>query len=300
MTSPTAIAKQMCALPRPSWLGERAWSFDTIGVETNDDILAVSEAGRGPVLFFVHVGTWSFIWRDLMKLLAENFRCVTLDAPGNGRTQSKTNAPVTMRRASAAIRAVIDALDLRDFTLILHDLGGPCGLLALADEPQRINGIVAMNTFAWNPDHPGLRKMLSLMGSPWMREFDVITELIPRITGTAFGIGRQLSESDRRVFRAGMDARGIRSFHHYLRDALRCEDVYGSIAQAFQELRPNSPVLTIFGERNDPFGFQKRWTGIFPQAQRLVVRNGNHFPMCDAPELCAQAIRQWHAKSVDT
>ena len=72
-----------------------------------------------------------------------------------------------------------------------------------------------------------------------------------------------------------MDARGIRSFHHYLRDALRCEDVYGSIAQAFQELRPNSPVLTIFGERNDPFGFQKRWTGIFPQAQRLVVRNGN-------------------------
>ena len=285
------------AVSNPSWFREQAWPFRTVAVEADDDIVAVSETGSGPVLLFVHVGTWSLVWRGLMMLLASDFRCVTLDAPGNGRTRSKTTGPVTLRRASAAIRRVIDALELDNITLVLHDLGGPSGISAVADRAARVRGIAAVNTFAWRPDHRGLRAMLSIMGSSFMREFDLATALIPRITATAFGVGRCFDAGDRELFRDGMRARGIPSFHEYLRDALHCEDLYRSAARTLAGPLAQSPLLTIFGERNDPFGFQARWLSAFPHAKSLVVPKGNHFPMCDAPELCAEAIRQWHGGS---
>jgi hypothetical protein len=48
---------------------------------------------------------------------------------------------------------------------------------------------------------------------------------------------------------------------------------------------------TIFGQRNDPFGFQPRWKQLFPHARDVVVLKENHFPMCDAPDLPARDPR---------
>jgi pimeloyl-ACP methyl ester carboxylesterase len=295
MTSSHAFEPRLHASQNHSWLPAGVWPFRSFTVESGDDVLAVSETGEGPAVLLVHVGTWSFLWRDLMKLLAPDFRCITLDAPGNGRTQSRLDSPVTMERASRGIAAVIKALNLRDLTLVLHDLGGPTGIGAVADTPERIRGVVAMNCFAWKPDHAGLRKMLAIIGSGFMRESDVATGLIPRITATAFGIGSHLDQQSRDTFRAGMDSRGIRSFRRYLQDALRCDELYEKVARALAGPLAGLPLLTIFGQRNDPFGFQPRWKQLFPHARDVVVLKGNHFPMCDAPDLCARAIRDWQA-----
>ena len=45
-------------LSRPSWLPRRVWPFETFGIETDEALLAVTEAGSGPTLVFVHVGAW--------------------------------------------------------------------------------------------------------------------------------------------------------------------------------------------------------------------------------------------------
>jgi hypothetical protein len=57
-------------------------------------------------------------------------------------------------------------------------------------------------------------------------------------------------------------------------------------------------LLTIFGERNDPLGFQPRWKQLFGDADQVVVSKGNHFPMCDDPELVATSIRKLHRNRV--
>lgn len=50
------------------------------------------------------------------------------------------------------------------------------------------------------------------------------------------------------------------------------------------------PLLTVFGERNDPLGFQPRWAERFAEITQFEVPNSNHFPMCDDPKLVARAI----------
>jgi haloalkane dehalogenase len=52
-------------------------------------------------------------------------------------------------------------------------------------------------------------------------------------------------------------------------------------------------MMTIFGARNDPFGFQQRWKEMFPHATEHAVDGGHHFPMCDDPDLFARALREF-------
>lgn len=52
------------------------------------------------------------------------------------------------------------------------------------------------------------------------------------------------------------------------------------------------PVLTVFGERNDPAPFQRRWSRPYPNAQQVAVPQGYHFPMIDDPQLFADADPQ--------
>jgi haloalkane dehalogenase len=281
-------------LERASWLPESVWPFDTSGLEVDHSMIAVSEAGQGPILLFVHVGTWSFIWRDLVTRLASGFRCVFFDAPETGQSHDGASRVASLRGASRATAAVIHALDLKEFTIVAHDLGGPAAFAAVATMPERVRGIVAMNTLGWRPSSLSLRSMLAIVGSPIMREFDVVTGLIPRITSSSFGIGRHLDRPSRATFRDGMGSRSLRSFHDYMHDALHCDDVYTRAAAVLAGPLANVQLLSIFGERNDPFGFQKRWKELFPAARQVVVPKGNHFPMCDAPDLVAHTIRSWH------
>ena len=58
------------------------------------------------------------------------------------------------------------------------------------------------------------------------------------------------------------------------------------------------PLLTIFGQRNDPLHFQPKWKTRFPQAHQITIAKGYHFPMCDNPHLVASAIDDWHREHV--
>jgi len=285
-------------LDRPDWLPESVWPWPTTALATGAGRLAVTDAGTGPVLLLVHTGMWSFVWRDLLHQLTPHYRCVTLDAPGNGRSYRSGPTGTTLAASAAAAGAVIDALDLRDITLVAHDLGGLAGLAAAAERPDRIAAIAAVNTFGWRPSGPAFRGMLAAMGSGIMREVDAYTGWLPAATSGRFGAGRHWNHADRAAFRAGIDRDGRRAIHRYLADARRADPLYATVETALRGPLADRPLLTIFGQYNDPLRMQPRWKALFPSARQKVVPKGNHFPMCDAPAIVAQWIHQWHTDDI--
>lgn len=292
------MSARIRSLERPPWLAQAVWPFPTTQIDVEGARIAVTDVGRGPVLLFVHTGFWSFSWRDVMLRLSDDFRCVCFDAPGTGLSDRLPTGHITLERASRALAAVVETLDLKDVTLVVHDLGGPSGIAGAARDPDRVRGLCAVNAFAWRPSGSAFRGMLALMGSPLMREFDVLTGLLPRITSTAFGVGRRLDERSRAAFVAGIGPQGIRAFHAYLRDARRARSIYAQLDAALSGPFRRLPLLTIFGERNDPLKFQQRWKQLFEHARQEVVAKGNHFPMCDDPDLVASWILDWHRERV--
>ncbi|MDY7106320.1 MAG: alpha/beta hydrolase [Actinomycetota bacterium] len=279
---------------RPDWLDHGRWPAPIRSIGMGEHRVAYSDrGGDGPTLLLVHVGTWSIVWRDVVDRLAADFRVVTLDAPGNGLSTGP--ARVTIADAARAVDAVVRHLGLDDLTLVFHDLGGPATLEAAAGWPERVRGLAAVNTFGWRPEGPAFRGMLAVMGSAVVRESDAWTGWLVRATSGRFGVGRHLDRDGRRTFRRGMPRRGRRAFHHYLRSARRHD--FTTIEATVADLG-HLPLLTVFGSRNDPLGFQPRWAERFDDVTAVEVPGGNHFPMCDDPVLVADAITTWHRRAV--
>ena len=292
-----AIAR-LQPLARPVWLPEQVWPFKTWGRDIDGSQIAITDVGQGPVLLFVHTGLWSFVWRDVIQRLSPDFRCVCFDAPGTGQSSRLQSRRISLDRAARAVTAVIETMQLDEITLVLHDLGGPSGIAGAARFADRIRGLCAVNTFAWKPSGAAFRGMLTVVGSTCVREFDVATGLIPRITASPFGVGRHFDQSSRAAFLAGIGRQGIRAFHSYLRDARKSTAIYRQLDAVLTGPFSKLPMVTIFGERNDPLGFQPRRKALFPEARQVVVSQGNHFPMCDDPELVASTIREFHYRKV--
>src|SRR5260370_31006847 len=129
---------------RPAWLPASAWPWPTYPLETATGRMAVSDTGGGPTLLFVHVGTWSFVWRDVIARLQNDFRCVSLDAPGSGLSDRSESA-ATLSHASDAVTAVVDTLQLNDITLAANDLAGPPGFLTARRRADRSAAPVSVN-----------------------------------------------------------------------------------------------------------------------------------------------------------
>ncbi len=102
-----------------------------------------------PVVLLMHgEPTWSFLWRKVIPpLVAAGYRCIAPDLPGFGRSDKPTDiAWYTYDRLTASLRHLIESLDLREITFVVHDWGGPIGLRAATESPERVKRVVAMDT----------------------------------------------------------------------------------------------------------------------------------------------------------
>lgn len=272
-------------IERPDWLTEDQWPYEIHSLVMANQTIAYPDTGGDRTVLLVHTGMWSFLWRDLIATLNPRWRCVTLDAPGTGLSRGPSR--VNLEFAADAVTALVQHLDLRDFVLVVHDLGGPTALHAASSWTERISGFAAVNSFGWRPTGITFRAMLALMGSAPVRESDVLTGWLPRLSSTRLGVGRHWDSTTRRTFRRGMDHRGRRSFHNYLR-AARHHD-YNQVEQTIARLS-EIPALSAFGEKNDPLDFQPKWKQRFTDIEQLQIPAGNHFPMCDDAPLLASTI----------
>src|SRR3954454_2575129 len=112
---------------------------------------------EGPVALLLHgEPSWSFLYRDVIRVLAEaGIRSVAPDLVGFGRSDKPTEvADHSYARHVEWIRVLaFDVLDLRAVTLVGQDWGGLIGLRLVAEHPDRFAAVVAANTGLPTGDH---------------------------------------------------------------------------------------------------------------------------------------------------
>jgi haloalkane dehalogenase len=111
--------------------------------------LAYLDEGEGePVVFFHGEPTWSFLWRHVLPPVRDaGHRCIAPDLPGFGRSDKPSDLGwYSYDRHTEAVTSLLDRLDIRGATIVVHDWGGPIGLRFAVENPERVGRIVVLDT----------------------------------------------------------------------------------------------------------------------------------------------------------
>ena len=109
----------------------------------------VDEGEGEPVLLMHGEPSWSYLYRKMVPVIAgAGLRAVAPDLVGFGRSDKPSRRDdYTYQRHVDWMRGVVEAIGLRDITLVGQDWGGLIGLRLVADDPDRFARVVAANTF---------------------------------------------------------------------------------------------------------------------------------------------------------
>jgi haloalkane dehalogenase len=111
--------------------------------------LAHLDEGDGPPVVFMHgEPTWSFLWRKVIPPVRDSgFRCVAPDLVGFGRSDKPIDIDFYSYDRHVSLTAtLLEDLDLRGATMVVHDWGGPIGLRLAIEHAERIDRLVILDT----------------------------------------------------------------------------------------------------------------------------------------------------------
>lgn len=101
-----------------------------------------------PVMLLFHgFPSASHMFRDLMPMLEDKFRCIAMDYPGFGQSESPSRKEFdyTFDHLAEVVDAFIEELHLDKFYMYVFDYGAPIGFRIALKHPERILGIVSQN-----------------------------------------------------------------------------------------------------------------------------------------------------------
>jgi haloalkane dehalogenase len=258
--------------------------------------LAHRDEGDGaPVIFMHGEPTWSYLWRKVIPAVREaGFRCIAPDLAGFGASDKPTDIDwYTYDRHTEMAGTLLEDLDLRDATMVVHDWGGPIGLRLAVEQPERVSRLVILDT--------GLFTGHQRMADAWIqfRNFVERTEDLP----VGFLVRGACKNDPGDEVIAGYDApypdasskAGARAFPLILPTA---PDAPGAAAgqrvlEALKEDR--RPTLMLWADSDPvlPLSTAERFAAAIGRPAPRTIEDASHFLQEDQGPLIGELIADW-------
>ena len=214
-----------------------------------------------PVVLLLHgFPTSSFMFRELIPRLADQFRVIAPDLPGFGFTEvpEKRKYTYSFDALARTMEAFTDALGLNRYAIYVFDYGAPTGFRLAMAHPERVSAIVSQNGNAyeeglgdaWGP----IRKYWA---EPTAENREVIRKNILNLEGTRWqythGVANpeSVAPESYTLDVALLERKGNKEIQLDLfLDYASNVKLYPKFQEYFRKSKP--PLLAIWG-KNDPF-----------------------------------------------
>lgn len=261
------------------------------------------DEGQGDPVLFVHGNpTWSFYWRKLVTEFSATNRCIAVDHIGCGLSDKPQEWTYRLEDHIENLNALVEALDLKNITLVVHDWGGPIGFGTALKHPERYKRLVVFNTGAWEGPIP-----LEIRMCRW----PVVGPLTIRGLNGFVQVGLIRAIADRKVFRDGVGhgyAAPYNSWENRIATLRFIQDIPLEANHPTRQLFVENgekirslnhlPMMIIWGEQDFCFVpvYRKGWIERFPAAEVHVFNDASHWVVEDAPTRIIPLMKDFFAR----
>ena len=259
----------------------------------------LDEGSGGSPLLAVHGNpTWSFYYRQLVRRFRDRQRVVAVDHVGCGLSDKPQRYRYTLAQHRDNLLRLIEHLDLREITLVVHDWGGAIGLSAAVEQPERFARLVLLNTGAFPP--PYLPRRIAVCRWPLLGPLAVRGGNAFARAATTMAMADQALDP---VARSGLLA-PYGNWHDRVAIQRFVEDIplsprhptYAVLADLERRLPAlaDRPIQLIWGMQDWCFRPEclRRFQAIWPQAATLELAQAGHYVLEDAPQAVLDAIER--------
>jgi pimeloyl-ACP methyl ester carboxylesterase len=252
--------------------------------------LHVEQRGAGvPALVFLHYwGGSSRTWRHVVETLEPEFRTVTIDQRGWGRSQAPATGYALADMADDA-QAVIEALDLECYIMVGHSMGGKVSQLIASRRPRGLAGLVLVAPAA--PPPLALPRDVRL---GMVHVYDTRDSIIATVEQVLAPDG--LSPEDLEMVVADSLA-GALAARTAWPQVTSQEDITAAVGHI------DVPVIVVSGahDRVDPpEGLRRELLPLIPHAQLHVLDGVGHLLPLEAPDHISCLVRTFALSVTET
>ncbi|HZA09422.1 alpha/beta fold hydrolase [Mycobacterium sp.] len=286
---------------RPAWLPVELYPFQDRYLDVDGARVHYVDEGSGPTLLFLHGNpTWSFLYREIIKALRTEFRCVAIDYPGFGLSApAPPGYGFTPAEHAGVVGLFTERLELTGVTMMVQDWGGPIGFAVATRQPERFVRFVIGNTWAWPMADLGTQAFSRFLGGPVgrylieRRNFFVETILPGGVRRTK--LPDAVMNAYRGPFPTPESRRPVAVFP---REILGSRAFLAEVAEALPKLS-DRPALVCWPTKDVAFRepHRKRWEALFPNHRTVLLEGAGHYMQEDAASEIVAAIREFTSSS---
>lgn len=247
------------------------------------------DEGQGEVVFLVHGNpTWSFYYRRLITLLAKTNRVIALDHLGCGLSDKPESYDYCLANHIKNLHSLIDHLDTKRFSMVVHDWGGAIGTGCCAKMPEKVNKLVILNTAAFRSKRIPFRIRICrwpLIGKIIVRGFNGFA-----LPATVMAVTKPLTKEIRQAYLKPYSSWKNRvAVYSFVKD-IPLNDTHPTyntlveVEDGLQLLKKQGvQVLILWGGKDFCFNkyFYDEWVERFPEAEKHFYPNGGHYILED-------------------
>jgi pimeloyl-ACP methyl ester carboxylesterase len=251
----------------------------------------------GPTVLLVHgTGAWSEIWRETMQVLSDaGFRSIALDLPPFGFSERPVPPDYTDAAQASRILGLLDALGIRQVTLVGHSFGARPTVEAALRDPTRVQSLVlidaALGLQAAVSKPPLLLR--SLLASGLVRDALVSATLTNpmfsrRLLQLLILDPGDATDQQVRMIQQQFPVQGTTQAVGGWLDRFVLGQDHSMAGDRAEYSRLGMPTLVIWGEADSitPLPQARDLMTVLPNAELVVLKNTGHVPLIeDAPAL---------------
>lgn len=251
----------------------------TLKIQVGGGQLAVTDVGAGPVILCAHAlfcdGT---IFSAMASLLLTKYRLITVDARAHGSSFTP-HQDFTMKDVSQDLLTVLDELNVEEAVFLGVSMGGMASMQAALLAPNRVRGLVLIDTEADVPPWKNwIERWLLAKAAPWfgVRPF-TLDMILRRMFGATY---RRQNPEEMKSWKRRLASIGQESL---LRSITAVNDRPSLISEL---TKIKAPTKLIYGDedRYTPVSSGQRIASLIEGAQLEILAQTGHLAVVERPQ----------------